>query len=314
MFHRLLLLALASAVLGPGVGRAQTLDLTSQSQVNAASSYTVADSIYVHGNDIVDLTPLSGITTVAGGLNIFSNPQLASLEGLHNITSVGPIGVFVYQNPALANLDGLRGLTTVGDIIGDLEVRSNGALANLDGLRNLTLVGGNLDITNNAALTRFCGLQPLLANNGLRGWSVLASNGQSPTVAQIIAAGPCGSFAHLMSSGCSFGRQLALTGSHQLGGTITATMTGHNGVPFVTWGFGPPNSSWTYCACAQVTVGSRWQYTSSISLTVPASQVFLGMPLLAQGLDFVGSTGAFCTPFPNLWFAFTDIQVATIGV
>lgn len=54
--------------------------------------------------------------------------------------------------------------------------------------------------------------------------------------------------------------------------------------------------SWYFCNCSVLTFLTQWQYTNTISLTVPSGPAFLGMPLKAQGLDFAASNGSFCIP------------------
>ena len=66
--------------------------------------------------------------------------------------------LFIY-GPDVTNLDGLSALTSVG---GDVTISDNAALADLDGLSGLTSVGALLVISGNDALTRL-GLPKLMS-------------------------------------------------------------------------------------------------------------------------------------------------------
>ncbi|MCR9243950.1 MAG: hypothetical protein NXI31_02885 [bacterium] len=344
---------MGATTLGAAAASAQDLYLTSQAQVNATTLTSVAGSIYIAGGDIRDLSPLSSISSVGGSVRIDNTTLLTNLNGLHRIasipgnleilrnsalTDIGALsgltsvgghclvnsnavtnlnglsglaavggGMEIANNPGVANLDGLSGLTSVGSV----AISSNSSLVNLDGLSRVTSASGVL-VSFNPSLTRFCGIYPMLWNGG---FALISNNAVNPTSAQILAAGRCGSFAHSAPSGCSFGRELTLTGSPSPGGTITATMTGHDGAPFLTWGIGQPVVVSAMCSSCQTIGGlSQWQFRSTMSTTVPSGTAFLGLPLKAQGLDLAGSAGETCVAItPALW-AFTDIHVATIGV
>src|SRR5690606_2538851 len=139
----------------------------------------ISGDLYIYGNDITDLSPLSNLTSVGGNLYIFSNSSLLNLDGLNNLTSVGglldisfnsnltnlnglsnltSVGGYlnIYDNLSLTNLDGLSNLTSLG---GYLSISFNSSLNNLDGLSNLTSIGGYLRISNNSNLTDISGLQ-----------------------------------------------------------------------------------------------------------------------------------------------------------
>lgn len=117
---------------------------------------TVTGELSVSGNDIVDLSPLSALTSVGGYLRISFNEVLTNLDGLSALTSVG--GFAISTNTALTNLDGLSALTRVD---GYFSIGDNTALIDLDGLSALTSVAGQLSIGNNAALTNIDGLSSL---------------------------------------------------------------------------------------------------------------------------------------------------------
>jgi hypothetical protein len=129
--------------------------LDTQAEVNAfgANGYTGVTGNLVIGPsvEIIDLTPLSTITTVGVALVVYSNAELDNLDGLSNITSVGG-SLYAVENP-------------------DLGYRVY--------FQPVTQVRG------------FCGLYPLLNGGGLTGAYLVAFNAASPTQAEILFWGPC---------------------------------------------------------------------------------------------------------------------------
>lgn len=85
---------------------------------------------------VTDLAPLAGLTTIARDLRIEMLPELTSLEGLHNVASVG-MALSISDCDKLADLNGLRGLQRAGVRVffGRLPITS------LHGLEALTQVG-----------------------------------------------------------------------------------------------------------------------------------------------------------------------------
>jgi len=160
--------------------------LSTQAEVNSFAGTSITGNLTIHGSDIVDLTPLSTLTSV-GGLYVPNNAALTNLDGLGNITSVGWV-LYVQNNDALTNLDGLGNITSVGWF---LHIFDNAVLTNLDGLSNLTYAGNDLAVYDNGSLNIFCGLYPLLSSNGLQGSYTVADNLVNPTQQQIIDNGPC---------------------------------------------------------------------------------------------------------------------------
>src|SRR5690606_9592043 len=141
--------------------------LTSQTEVddfatNHPNCTEISGDLYIYGNDITDLSPLSNLTSVGGNLNIFSNSSLLNLDGLNNLTSVGGL-LDISFNSNLTNLNGLSNLTSVG---GYLNIYDNLSLTNLDGLSNLTSLGGYLSISFNSSLTNLDGLSNLTSIGG----------------------------------------------------------------------------------------------------------------------------------------------------
>lgn len=104
------------------------------------------------GSDIMDLSPLSTLTTVGGVLTI-SNTLLTNLNGLEKLTSVGE-NINIYNNSKLENLDVLSGLTYLGGI----QINVNSVLKDISGLSGIISVDGEIVIAYNPALESLTGL------------------------------------------------------------------------------------------------------------------------------------------------------------
>lgn len=85
---------------------------------------------------VTDLAPLAGLTDIPGDVRISRNWALTTLEGLHNLASVGG-ALVVDECESLQDLNGLRGLQRAGVRVwfGKLPITS------LHGLEALTEVG-----------------------------------------------------------------------------------------------------------------------------------------------------------------------------
>ncbi|MBK8194641.1 MAG: hypothetical protein IPK76_16025 [Lewinellaceae bacterium] len=102
----------------PGSG----VTLSSQSEVNSfASDYPgctiLPVSLTISGSDITNLNGLSvlnefDINTTAS-LRIESNPVLTNLSGLSGLSFI-PGGLTIFDNGALTNLNGLNNITSIG--------------------------------------------------------------------------------------------------------------------------------------------------------------------------------------------------------
>ena len=129
-------------------------------------------------DQINDLGPLSGITSIGKHLYIVDNDSLESISGLENLDLIAENlnfwnnevedlsglstlttinGRFDFRNNDLENFLGLQNLTSVG---GDIYIRSN-HLNNFIGLENLDSIAGNLSIVAND-ITDFNGFNGLL--------------------------------------------------------------------------------------------------------------------------------------------------------
>lgn len=140
-----------------------SITLSSQAEVDAfTTNYPncteLNGSLTISGDDITDLTPLSGITSIVG-LSV-SNTSLETLSGLENIVQSTDIAFFtISNNSQLTNISALSNLNSFA-ALDTLEISNNPLLLNLEGLEGVTEL---LDIFvfNNSSLQDFAGLSSL---------------------------------------------------------------------------------------------------------------------------------------------------------
>lgn len=135
----------------PGDPLCVAVTLGSQAEVEAFSCSEVTGGLTIQGNDIIDLSPLSILTSV-DGLVIRNNAALTSLNGLSGFTSTGSL--YIWDNRVLEDLNGLSALTSARI----LSIRGNDLLRTLDGLPALTSVEGGVGVSFNRSLTNIDGL------------------------------------------------------------------------------------------------------------------------------------------------------------
>ena len=139
-------------------------------------------TLTINGDDITNLKKLSGrsigLSYIEGGVFIFGNPLLSSLEGLKltqtanlnisdnpklsdisalsSLYSISFGGLSIHGNPELTNIDALSSLEEVSGIY----ISNNDNLVNLNGLSKITglTAPGELFIQNNSLLTDISGL------------------------------------------------------------------------------------------------------------------------------------------------------------
>jgi len=172
------------------------ITLSSQADVdgfttNYPSCTDLDYQLTISGSDIIDLTPLSGITSVYS-LYINDNPMLPNLNGLESIihidgydqgsfyalliinnlilTDISALsnmsnsgvmeGLSIQNNPLLNSLNGLQGFNNVITLINFIN---NNSLTNFEGLNNITGVD-DLNIDNNDNIVNLNGLQNLTSS------------------------------------------------------------------------------------------------------------------------------------------------------
>lgn len=118
----------------------------------------IEEFVATPGDELTDLTPLSGLTEVDGFLYIQNNKSLTSLTGLENLTTVD--GLYIQGHRQLSNLTGLSGLTSVFHI----TIASNYFLDNLGGLPDTLQSLESLFLRDNEPLLNLQGLPATLTS------------------------------------------------------------------------------------------------------------------------------------------------------
>jgi hypothetical protein len=146
------LIALSSMLIVPAA-IAQTytgnLYLLSQADVNGFSYSEVTGSLTISGTDILDLSPLSGLTRVGAYIAIIDNTVLVDVDGFQNLTDVGS-GIYVYDNTNLVSFSGFDALLQTGD---NIDFWYNDSLVTVAGFSSLHTAGWSLEFGGNAVLT-----------------------------------------------------------------------------------------------------------------------------------------------------------------
>jgi hypothetical protein len=136
------------------LGVKNTPDLAPFSRVQRIGSMTVEDN-----PDLRTLDGLHNLESVAF-LRIRSNPELQTLEALSNLSEVireqrtesnqrKPGAIVIHDNDRLEALKGLQGVTTLED----LTITDNDQITNLDGLQSVKRVNYRLTIQKNDRLS-----------------------------------------------------------------------------------------------------------------------------------------------------------------
>ena len=151
------------------------IELNSQARVDSFQSDfgggeicdTVPGTLRIGGPDVVDLTPLSALTTVRDQFQIRGTNNLTSLDGLYALTSVGDDhtgaadSFYIFDNAVLTNFIGLSSLASIA---GTLYISDNPVLTSLDGMTSLTSVHA-LEIGSNDSLTDLSGISALVSGS-----------------------------------------------------------------------------------------------------------------------------------------------------
>lgn len=154
-----------------------SIQLETQEDVNNAEALygdgCIIQNLYIEGeDDIVDLRPLSFITSVSGILGIIDNENLQSLDGLENLTEVGGF-LEIFSNEALTNIDGLSNVTKVGG----LGIGETNLLQSIEALSSIDSIKGDLSISGNFSLSFCCVIQPFLdGDKFLQGSTSISAN------------------------------------------------------------------------------------------------------------------------------------------
>lgn len=131
--------------------RVSGLDVTN---LRALSALRIVGDLTITNTSLTDLSGLEGVEfmesvyTIAAQLVINNNPLLKDLQGLEGLRHV-PGGVFIYENESLESLDGLNNLESVvqgtpesNSIVPEISVQDNPVLSNIDALSSLLIYRG----------------------------------------------------------------------------------------------------------------------------------------------------------------------------
>ncbi|WP_439481656.1 hypothetical protein [Cyclobacterium plantarum] len=158
----------------------------------AGSFNPVPQEINTLSLNSIPLKDLKGLFSedlrIKDGLGIVRLEQIESLEGLFFTEEIEVVNISF--NDKLRDINELSGIKTIKNM---MEITGNELLESLDGLESLESISGaaatTLKITNNSALTDFCGIKPLLEKKPDLGVAIV-ENGFNPSPAEI-AEGNC---------------------------------------------------------------------------------------------------------------------------
>jgi hypothetical protein len=120
----------------------------------------IRGDLAVVGSKLTSLTALHTLRVVSGTLTVADNPNLAGLEGLDRLASVGALEI--RNNPELTSLSGLEGLTRLERLT--LDRTGLYSTSGLDNLREIDV----LEVTNNARLIDLGGLSGVVNARSVR--------------------------------------------------------------------------------------------------------------------------------------------------
>lgn len=177
-----------------------------------------------------------------------------------------------------------------------------------------TLIGPMTGITNAGSMAFDLGTATMYVLDNLqdRLYMVDVSTGQATVVGPVATSNMIG-LAYVPGAG-RLSRQahacgpttITPSGSPTPGGTVTSTLGGITGLPFV--GFGLTGVTQTFCGC---TIGHDWLAVvggSVAAFAIPQVTSMIGLQIYVQGADFLGTGGC-----ANPQFAVTDTVTISIG-
>ena len=149
------------------------LRLSSQAEVDAFTCSSFHGELRISGEDITNLDALSSLTYVEGILDISGNPNLISLTGLENLTTIdgdldgGGGGLFIFANQSLSSLAGLENLSAINGPYASLSIGENPILQTLTPLQALEGFVSIVQVQNNEQLVNLNGLEGITSSFGI---------------------------------------------------------------------------------------------------------------------------------------------------
>lgn len=154
-----------------------------------------------------------------------------------------------------------------------------------------------------------CGLGSKVTANLVSGQTYFVRvGGFNNAVGNFQVVAQCGTGAGAMATtpmACG-AANMTVTGTPAIFSTLTCTVTGATGLPFVGYGFN--TTPVPFCGC---TIGHEWAgsfFGATANITIPCDPFFIGLQFGLQGLD-LGGTGACASP----QLTATDTVIVTIG-
>lgn len=147
----------------------------------------VTGTLSLSGRGFRSFEGLDNLQTIGGSFDLYSSSDLETVQGLHNLQSVGELFLFLpYSNKFQDNLDGFQNLGNIGsnfvvggtniatlacppllNSVGGLSINSNHSLTSFGTIDNIPNILGAVTISSNNALENLNGLENLstLPNN-----------------------------------------------------------------------------------------------------------------------------------------------------
>jgi hypothetical protein len=82
--------------------------LSSQQEINNFDRQYVEGDLVISGQDVTDLSPLAGLTSLQGSLIIKNNPNLVEIDGLNSLIQLNFLSI--RDNPKLTSIKGLNSI------------------------------------------------------------------------------------------------------------------------------------------------------------------------------------------------------------
>ena len=137
--------------------------------------------LHIEGEDIVDLTPLSNIINILGGLTIINNTTLSTLDGISQINILNN-DLIIEDNPNLVEIIGfnnllfmtdirivnndalieINGFSSIQELFKCLDIIQNDELQSIEMLEDLNLVNENFNISSNNKLVELNGFNSII--------------------------------------------------------------------------------------------------------------------------------------------------------
>ncbi len=166
-------------------------DLAIENLNSLANLKSIGGNLSISKTALQSLEGLEKLETIEGDLVIIYNKSIENINGLEGLRNVEDL--FVGYNDVLTGLDGLINLASLKGTF--LEIIGNPELATLSGLDNIMDITGSSYVTvrirDNATLTNFCAITPLVVELSSLGFSYEVSGNAYNPLQSDLSAGNC---------------------------------------------------------------------------------------------------------------------------